>query len=312
MQRKRAFTLIELLVVIAIIAILAAILFPVFAKARERAEQSASLNNVKQLTLGVITYAQDYDQTFPGWVDNTGAGAYAHNTWDEQINSQIKSKDVFSNGQTGIKSPSDPQKQRVITYGLNGALIATMNGAGQTPFTATAAAPPAILSPGSVTNPADTILFAELATDFLITNTPPNAVGLRPATGTNGTVTDANGSDAWKAALPTSGVGSVIDISPRDWVTVAGSINGTAVGTDGWINDASTGWPAASQTGVARDLYGGGGTYGFVDGHVKFMKIGESVGWGKRVGNTTIDSTAKAWATSGANANTENKWFPSR
>lgn len=58
---KKGFTLIELLVVIAIIAILAAILFPVFAKAREKARQTSCLNNVKQLALGMQMYAQDYD-----------------------------------------------------------------------------------------------------------------------------------------------------------------------------------------------------------------------------------------------------------
>ena len=59
---KRGFTLIELLVVIAIIAILAAILFPVFARAREKARQTSCLSNVKQLTLGFMMYAQDYDE----------------------------------------------------------------------------------------------------------------------------------------------------------------------------------------------------------------------------------------------------------
>jgi len=61
---RRGFTLIELLVVIAIIAILAAILFPVFAKAREKARQTSCLNNVKQLALGMIQYVQDYDEKF--------------------------------------------------------------------------------------------------------------------------------------------------------------------------------------------------------------------------------------------------------
>jgi len=61
----RAFTLIELLVVIAIIAILAAILFPVFAKAREKARQSSCASNLKQLNLAILQYAQDYDETTP-------------------------------------------------------------------------------------------------------------------------------------------------------------------------------------------------------------------------------------------------------
>ena len=59
---RRGFTLIELLVVIAIIAILAAILFPVFARAREKARQASCLSNMKQLSLGVIMYTQDYDE----------------------------------------------------------------------------------------------------------------------------------------------------------------------------------------------------------------------------------------------------------
>jgi prepilin-type N-terminal cleavage/methylation domain-containing protein/prepilin-type processing-associated H-X9-DG protein len=64
-MRKRGFTLIELLVVIAIIAILAAILFPVFAKAREKARQTSCLSNLKQMGLGMYQYAQDYDESYP-------------------------------------------------------------------------------------------------------------------------------------------------------------------------------------------------------------------------------------------------------
>ncbi|NPV48458.1 MAG: prepilin-type N-terminal cleavage/methylation domain-containing protein [Armatimonadetes bacterium] len=70
---RRGFTLIELLVVIAIIAILAAILFPVFAKAREKARQSSCLSNLKQIALGNLMYAQDYDEKFqPPVVCNSG------------------------------------------------------------------------------------------------------------------------------------------------------------------------------------------------------------------------------------------------
>ena len=65
---RRGFTLIELLVVIAIIAILAAILFPVFARAREKARQTSCLNNVKQLVLAHAMYVQDYDERLTGRV----------------------------------------------------------------------------------------------------------------------------------------------------------------------------------------------------------------------------------------------------
>jgi len=65
MKRQTGFTLIELLVVIAIIAILAAILFPVFARARAKAQQNSCLSNLKQIALGTLMYVSDYDQRMP-------------------------------------------------------------------------------------------------------------------------------------------------------------------------------------------------------------------------------------------------------
>jgi len=67
-MKKRGFTLIELLVVIAIIAILAAILFPVFSRAREQARKSACLSNAKQIGLAIQMYSQNWDEKLPSWL----------------------------------------------------------------------------------------------------------------------------------------------------------------------------------------------------------------------------------------------------
>jgi prepilin-type N-terminal cleavage/methylation domain-containing protein/prepilin-type processing-associated H-X9-DG protein len=100
---RRGFTLIELLVVIAIIAILAAILFPVFAKAREKARQSSCLSNVKQIALAILQYAQDYDEGFPNiyqW--NSSAGPY----WGiiQDLDPYIKSIQVHDCPSADMKS----------------------------------------------------------------------------------------------------------------------------------------------------------------------------------------------------------------
>lgn len=98
--RTQGFTLIELLVVIAIIALLAAILFPVFARARENARKSSCANNLKQLSLGFAQYTQDYDELF--CVSSTaatgGAGSTAFTSgfeWPSRIMPYVKSTQVF-------------------------------------------------------------------------------------------------------------------------------------------------------------------------------------------------------------------------
>jgi prepilin-type N-terminal cleavage/methylation domain-containing protein/prepilin-type processing-associated H-X9-DG protein len=133
-QFRLAFTLIELLVVIAIIAILAAILFPVFAQARDKARAASCLSNEKQLTLAFMQYSQDYDETFPlammyrpdnaawrwsligalpaDWRQKAGGASFANYTagaesmWGNAIFPYVKSYQVYS-CPSGIETPFD-------------------------------------------------------------------------------------------------------------------------------------------------------------------------------------------------------------
>src|SRR5690606_13826243 len=114
-QHRTGFTLIELLVVIAIISILAAILFPVFARARENARRTSCLSNLKQIGLGIMMYTQDYDEKYPfsypavaaertkqtdtsmpGYKFTTNLGSDAHwVTWMDRIYPYVKSTQLF-------------------------------------------------------------------------------------------------------------------------------------------------------------------------------------------------------------------------
>src|SRR6266700_568357 len=107
--RRPGFTLIELLVVIAIIAILAAILFPVFAQARDRARMSACLSNERQIGTALMMYAQDYDETLP-YIRFHGVGACPKGAqcyvWKNAIQPYLKSLDVLG-------CPSNPYSRTV-------------------------------------------------------------------------------------------------------------------------------------------------------------------------------------------------------
>ncbi len=112
---RRGFTLIELLVVIAIIAILAAILFPVFARAREKARQTSCLSNVKQIGLGNLMYAQDYDEKTvygSGWQYPNGSLS-----WQLKVEPYIKNRQIF-------QCPSNPNGEFIywtqpLVYGYS-------------------------------------------------------------------------------------------------------------------------------------------------------------------------------------------------
>lgn len=104
-QKRNAFTLIELLVVIAIIAILAAILFPVFAQAREKARQTSCLSNMRQLGTALLAYTIDYDEYMPvafPKIAPVNGGNSTDMPWDMQVQPYIKNVQIFT-------CPSDSQ-----------------------------------------------------------------------------------------------------------------------------------------------------------------------------------------------------------
>lgn len=116
---KSAFTLIELLVVIAIIAILAAILFPVFARARENARRSSCQSNMKQIALGIIQYTQDYDEKFPG--QDTGLTVTPVG-WADVVQPYIKSLQLYQCPSGPDNSTSNPNEAGYVDYLINAKL----------------------------------------------------------------------------------------------------------------------------------------------------------------------------------------------
>jgi prepilin-type N-terminal cleavage/methylation domain-containing protein/prepilin-type processing-associated H-X9-DG protein len=201
---RRGFTLIELLVVIAIIAILAAILFPVFAQAREKARQTACLSNVKQMSTAVMMYAQDYDETFPLYYQPKANGDNWY--WHVQLQPYIKSWDIFrcpscsdSEGNPAwlgtckVYNPFDahplPWTVGPGGYGWNACYIGSgyIDAATRSPGWAG-------VSMAAVGRPAETIMIAEITK---IKNPggvypPPGAPGLTPG-GSSGTGCGSDG-----------------------------------------------------------------------------------------------------------------------
>ncbi|MEN6305016.1 MAG: DUF1559 domain-containing protein [Armatimonadia bacterium] len=134
-MHRRGFTLIELLVVIAIIAILAAILFPVFAKARAKARQSSCLSNTRQIGIAILSYAEDYDEILP--INYTANPTI---TWYQQLTPYMKNTQLLTCPEARTQSPG---------YGYQAWALGWGNG-------------PRLTSLGSVASPAQTVMTGDI------------------------------------------------------------------------------------------------------------------------------------------------------
>lgn len=183
--RQSGFTLIELLVVIAIIAILAAILFPVFAQARESARSTSCLSNMKQLGLALRMYSQDYDETNPNirLADYSGGCCNQDLIWKNVVMPYIKNKPVFAcpsnpyslldpgnkatltnNGQ-GEGWLYEPDAVMPIGYGMNSTVTTWLPANFGTDWGASSWVDVHPLKDAKLTRPADTIAIGEVAWD---------------------------------------------------------------------------------------------------------------------------------------------------
>jgi len=127
-MRRRGFTLIELLVVIAIIAILAAILFPVYARLKEKARSTQCLSQMRQIGAAIMVYADDSDESYPFAYNLANWSAWTVNTWRERIEPYTKSRALLvcpaPTKQPGYTLPGNAN---IPHYGMNVAVVCPTN-----------------------------------------------------------------------------------------------------------------------------------------------------------------------------------------
>ncbi|HEY3333319.1 MAG TPA: DUF1559 domain-containing protein [Capsulimonadaceae bacterium] len=283
-QHKRAgFTLIELLVVIAIIAILAAILFPVFAQAREKARATACLSNLKQIGLAVTQYEQDYDEAVPCGTNGWGSGL----GWASMVYPYVKSTAVFL-------CPSDAGVGDIISYGLNSNFVGSaLNGS---------APIPAIVA--KMAGPANSVMLFEV-----LNCSKPNVWGSQPSNTVwtmakmckdSSSVGDCNNSPAGDGRNNTggntlnggNGVGNGVVTSATTlkyatgFLANSGSVDASGNLNPGAITDTNSYFITGGQ-----GRHQNGANYLLADCHAKFMQPG-SVGAGLDATTNGTDNPA--------------------
>jgi len=245
---RKGFTLIELLVVIAIIAILAAILFPVFAKAREKARQTSCASNMRQIALGIYMYTEDNGETFPIGTKNYGA-AYAGDVdgWAVQVYPDIKSTGVFTCPDDATQSNANGSP---ISYGFNSNLGGTALGA--------------------LSSASNTVELFEVAGD---TGTPQSFT-----TGTEDAGISGNGTPGFQANAVDPGTNTGAGDFPAGALTDSYSPSGGAGVTyeTGYFSNiagiAPTNVPFTFDSAYNNGggLHSGGANYAYCDSHVKW------------------------------------------
>ncbi|MBC8064756.1 MAG: prepilin-type N-terminal cleavage/methylation domain-containing protein [Chlorobia bacterium] len=242
MARNRAFTLIELLVVIAIIAILAAILFPVFAQAKDAAKKTASLSNIKQVGLANIMYAGDYDDVVP--IAITYAPVYQ--TWSKNTNPYRKNWQMMWSPAGGphliaawVGPGTDWEEnwQYFVQYGLNASYLNWADGTcSNIQIAGNAFGPPVSMTMPAA--PAETVMLTETGQDS-----------------------------------PDDNVGTVIVYPPGANLSPDVCTYGDWGPSPG-LYYSLTGSTMKTKQGFFRPRHAGGGGVTFTDGHSKYLKSG--------------------------------------